>query len=94
MIALRVPARNSVLEKFTTLMVGTVYKYHLKEIFKFSMNQIRNAFKILTIGVQNRATRNKNLNVWNFADKNEMLNSCVILITNALRKWGYYLLIR
>ena len=63
-------------------------EHHLYELFKFSLDQIRNGFKILYIGIQNRQTRNKNLNIWNLAEKNDLLDYRAIILTNALRKWG------
>ena len=72
----------------------TVFEYQLYEVFKFSLNQIRNGFKKLTIRVQKRENRNKILRAWNFTDKNDMLDFREILPMNALRNEGYYLLIK
>ena len=87
-IVLRLPPWASVTEKFKQFRIGTVYEHHLYELFKFSLDQIRNGFKILNIGKHNRQTRNKNLNIWNFAEKNDLLDYRAIILTNALRKWG------
>ena len=87
-IVLRLPPWASVIEKFKKFRIGTVYEHHLYELFKFSLDQIRNGFKILNIGKQNMQTRNKNLNIWNFAEKNYLLDYRAIILTNALRKWG------
>ena len=40
-IALRLPTRTSVTEKFNELKIRTVFEYHVYEIFKFSLNQNR-----------------------------------------------------
>ena len=87
-IALRLPTRTSVTEKFNELKIRTVFEYHVYEIFKFSLNQIRNGFKSLCIGTQNRQTRNGSLNIWNRAGENDWLDSRAIILINALRKWG------
>ena len=87
-IALRLPTRTSVTEKFNELKIRTVFEYHNYEIFKFSLNQIRNGFKSLCIGTQNRQTRNGSLNIWNRAGENDRLDSRAIILINALRKWG------
>ena len=57
-IVLRLPPWASVIEKFKEFRIGTVFEHHLYELFKFSLDQIRNGFKILNIGIQNRQTRN------------------------------------
>ena len=76
------------METFKEFMIGTVFELHFYELFKVSLDQIRSVFKIFNIGVQNRQTRNKNLNIWNFVEKNDLLDYRAILLTNALRKWG------
>ena len=87
-IALQLPPRASVMEKFKELQIATVFEYHIYEILKFSLNQIRNGFKNLNIGTRNRQTRNRNQNIWNFTGKNDRLDSRAIILINALRKWG------
>ena len=87
-IALRLPPWASVLGKFNELKIGTVFEYHIYELFKFSLAQIRNGFQNLTIGIQQRHTRNVSFNVWNFSEKNDMLDQRAIILMNALRKWG------
>ena len=52
------------------------------------MAQIRNGFQNLTIGIQQRQTRNVSFNNWNCLGKNDMLDSRAIILMNALRKWG------
>ena len=47
-IVLRLPPWDSVIE-FREFRVGTVFEHHLYEVFKFSLNHIRNGFKILNI---------------------------------------------
>ena len=79
--------RTSVTEKFNVLKIGTVFEYHVFEIFKFSLNQIPNGFKTLSIGTQNRQTRNRSLNIWNLPTENDRLDSRAIILINALRKW-------
>ena len=87
-IAFRLPPRASVMAKFKELKIGTVFEYHIYEVFKYSINEIRNGFKNLKIGAQTRQTRNRSLNVWNFAAKTDRLDSHAIILMNALRKWG------
>ena len=87
-IVLRLPTRTSVTEKFKDLKVWTVFEYHVYEILKFLLNQIRNGFKTLSIGTQNRQTRNRSLNIWNLPTENDRLDSRAIILMNALRKWG------
>ena len=65
-----------------------MFEYHVYEVFKFSLNQIRNGFKSLCIGTQNRQTRNGSLNIWNRAGENDRLDSRASILINALRKWG------
>ena len=74
--------------KFKELKIGTVFEYHIYEVFKYSINENRNGFKNLKIGAQTRQTRNRSLNVWNFAAKTDRLDSHAIILMNALRKWG------
>ena len=74
--------------KFKELKIGTVFEYHIYEVFKYSINEIRNGFKKLKVGAQSRQTRNGNLNVWNFAVKSDRLDSHATMLLNALRKWG------
>ena len=85
---LRIPPWDSVLGKFIELKVGTVFEYHIYELFNFSLAQIRNGFQNLTIGIQQRQTRNVKYNIWNFSGKNDMLDSRAKILMNALRKWG------
>ena len=33
-------------------------------------------------------TRNVSFNIWNFSEKNNMLDQRAIILMNALRKWG------
>ena len=87
-IALRLPPWASVIGKFNELKIRTVFEYHLYEIFKFCLSQVRNGFKKLNIGTQIRETRNRSRNIWNFAGGNDRLDSRVILLMNTLRKWG------
>ena len=62
-IALRLPPWASVLGKFNELKFGIVFEYHTYELFKFSLAQIRNGFQNLTIGSQQRQTRNVSFNI-------------------------------
>ena len=88
-LALRLSPGTSKMAKLKELKVGTVFEYHIYEIFKYSINEIRNGFKNLKIGAQSRkATRNRSLNVWNFAAKTDWLDCHAIILMNALRKWG------
>ena len=87
-IALRLPPWASVLGKFNELKIGTVVEYHIYELFKFALAQIRNGFQNLTIGIQQRHTRNVSFNIWNFSEKNDMLDQRAIILMNALCKWG------
>ena len=65
-----------------------VFEYHIYEILKYSLNEIRNNFKHLKIGAHSKQTRNRNLHIWNYAAKNDRLDSRAIILMNALRKWG------
>ena len=88
-IALRLPTRTSFTEKFKDLKIGTVFENHVYEIFKFSVNQIRNGLKTLSsIGTQIRQTRNRNLTISNLPTENDRLDSRAIILITALRKWG------
>ena len=58
-----------VLGKFKELKIGTVFEYHIYELFKFSLAQIRNGFQNLVIGIQQRQTRNVSFKIWNFLEK-------------------------
>ena len=69
------PSWASVLGKFKKLKIGTVFEYHIYELFKFSLRQIKNGFPNLTIGTQQRQTRNVSFNDWNFSETNDMLDS-------------------
>ena len=64
---LRLPPWASVLGKLNELKIGTVFEYHIYEQFKFSLAQIRIGFQNLTIGIQQRQTRNVSCNIWNFS---------------------------
>ena len=66
---LRLPSWVSVLGKFNELKIGTVFEYHIYELFKFSLAQIRNGFQNRTTGIQQRQTRNVSSNIWNFPKK-------------------------
>ena len=87
-IVLRLPTTTSVTENFIDRKIGTVFEYHVYEILKFSLNQIRNGFKTLSIGTQNRQTRNRSPNIWKLPTKNYRLDCRAIILINALRKWG------
>ena len=91
-IALRLPTRTSVSEKFKDLKIGTVFEYHVYEILKFPLKQIRNGFETLCIGTQNRQTRNRSLNSWNFPAENDRLDSRAIPLINVLPCGVFYLL--
>ena len=77
-----------VMAKLKELKIGTVFEYLIYEVLKNSINETRNGFKNLKIGAQSRQTRNRSLNVWNFAAKTDRLDSHAIILINALRKWG------
>ena len=68
-IGLRLLPWTSVLGKVNELKIGTVFEYHLYELFKFSLAQIRKGFQNLTIGIQQRQTRNVSFIIWNFSKK-------------------------
>ena len=85
---MRLSPGASVMAKFKELKIGTVFEYHIYEVFKYSINEIRNGFKNLKIGAQSRQTRNRSLNVWNFAAKTDRLDSHAIIQINALREGG------
>ena len=87
-IAFRLPTRTRVTEIVKDLKIGTAFEYHVYEILKFSLNQIRNGSKTLSIETQNRLTRNRSLNIWNLPTENNRLDSRAIILINALRKWG------
>ena len=90
-IALRLSPGASVMAKFKEPKFGTVFEYHIYEVFKYSINEIRNGFKNLKVGAQSRQTRGRNLNVWNFAAKIDRLDFHAIILMNALRKRGVLL---
>ena len=69
--------------KYKELNIGTVFENHIYEVFRYSINEIRNDFKTLKIGAQSRQTRNRNLNVWNFTAKTDRLDAHAIILTNA-----------
>ena len=81
-----VPTRTSVTEKFKDLKIRTVFEYHVYEILKFSPKQILKGFETLSIGTQNRETRNRSSNNWNLLTENDRLDSRAIILINALRK--------
>ena len=87
-IALRLPTRTSVTDKFKDLKIGTIFEYHVYEILEFSINQIRNGFKNVSIGTQNRQTTNKSLSISYLHRANDRPNTCVIILINVQRKLG------
>ena len=82
------PPRSSVMSNFEELKIGTVFEFHVYEIFKISLNEIRNSFKNPNIDIQKRHTKNENQNIQNFSGQNDGLESRAILLMNTLRKWG------
>ena len=87
-IALRLSPGVSVMANFEELKIGTVFEYHNYEVFNYFISEMRNGFKNLKVGAQSRQTRNRNLNVWNFAAKTDLQGSHGKTLMNALCKWG------
>ena len=89
-IALRLSPWSSVLGNVNELISGTVFEYHIYELFKFSLALIRNVFQNLTIGVQQKQTRKVSFNIWKFFYKIDILDSRPLVLMNALRKWSVF----
>ena len=89
-IAFRLPYRSSVLGKFKDCKICTVFELHIYELPKYSISQIRNNFEILDIGSQQKDTRNREKNIWNYAANNDVLDFRAISLINILRKWGVF----
>ena len=83
--------RSSVLGKFKDCKICTVFELHLNELLKYSLSQIRNSFEIRDIGSQQKDTRNREKNIWNYAANNDVLDFRAISLFNASRKWGAFL---
>ena len=90
-IAFRLPYRSSVLGKFKDCKICTVFELHIYGLPKYSLSQIRNSFEIHDIGSQQKDTRNREKNIWNYAAKNDVLDFRAISLINTLRKWGVFL---
>ena len=84
------PYRSSVLGKFKDCKICTVFELHIYEFLKYSLFQIRNNFEILDIGSQQKDTRNKERNIWNYAVNNDVLDFRAISLNNTLRKRGIF----
>ena len=89
-IALRLPYRSSVLGKVKDCKICTVFVLHSYELLKYSLSQIRNNFEILGIGSQQRDTRDREKNMWDYAANNDVLDFRAISLINTLRKWGVF----
>ena len=89
-IAFRLPYRSSVLGKFKDCKICIVFELHIYELVKYSLSQIRNNFEILDIGSQQKDTRNREKNIWNYAANNDVLDFRAISLINTLRKWGVF----
>ena len=70
-IALRLPHWARVLGKFKFLKIGTVFEDHFYELFEGFTGANQKWFPIenLTIGIQQRQTRNVTFNIQNFLEK-------------------------
>ena len=51
-------------------------------------NSTKDGIETLSIGTQNRQTRNRSLNMWNLPTENDRLHSRAILLIIALRNRG------
>ena len=89
-IAFRLPYRSSVLGKFKDCKICTVFELHIYELLKYSISQICNNFENLDIGSQQKDTRNREKNIWNYAANNDVLDFRAISLINILRKWGVF----
>ena len=89
-IAFRLPYRSSVSGKFKDCKICTVFELNIYELLKYSISQIRNNFEILDIGSQQKDTRNREKNIWNYAANNDVLDFRAISLINILRKWGVF----
>ena len=89
-IAFRLPYRSSVLGKLKDCKICTVFELHIYELLKYSLSQIRNIFEISDIGSQQKDTRNREKNIWNYAANNDVLDFRAISLINTLRKWGVF----
>ena len=90
-IALRLPYRSSVLRKFKDCKICTVFELLSYELPKYSLPQIVNNFKIFDLGSQQRDTRDREKNIWNYAANNDALDFRAISLIKTLRKWGVFL---
>ena len=79
-----------VLGKVKDCKICTVFELHLYEHLKCSLTQIRNKFEILDIGSQQKGTKNREKNIWNYAANNDVLEFCAISLINTLRKRGIF----
>ena len=89
-IAFRLPYRSSVLGKFKDCKICTAFELQLCELLKYSLSQIRNNFEIRDIGSQQKDTRNREKNIWNYAANNDVLDFRANNLINTLRKWGVF----
>ena len=89
-IAFRLPYRSGVLGKFKDCKICTLFELHLYELPKYSLSQIRYNFDILDIGSQQKDTRNRRKNIWNYAANNDVLDIRAIGLINTSRKWGVF----
>ena len=88
--AFRLSYRSSVLGKFKDCKIWTVIESHLYKFLKHSVSQIRNNFEILDIGSQQKATKNREKNICNYAANNDVLDIRAIGLIIALRKWRVF----
>ena len=91
-IAFRLPYRSSVLGKFKHCKICTVFELHLYELLNYSLSQIPNNFEILDLRSQQKDTRNREKNIWNYAanNNNDVLDFRAISLNNTLKKWGVF----
>ena len=89
-IAFRLPYRSTVLGKIKDCKICTAFELHLYELLKYSLSQTRNNFEILDIRSQQKDTRNREKNIWNYAANNDLLDFRSISLINTLRKWRVF----
>ena len=73
-IAFRLPYRSSVLGKFKDCKICTVFELQIYELPKYTLSQLRNTFEIPDIESQQKDTRNREKNIWNYAANNDVLD--------------------
>ena len=89
-IAFRLPYRSSVLREIKDCKICTLLELHLYELNKSSLSQIRSNFEFIDIGSQQKDTRKREKNIWNYAANNDVMDFRAISLIHTLRKWGVF----